>query len=145
MTAARTIPPDQAARDAIAQELGVSMLVEASAGTGKTTSMVGRMIELIRSGMAIEHITAITFTKKAAAELQGRFYKALQDRARDESAPANQRERFTRAVGQIDRCAIGTIHSFCGRLLRERPVEAGVGMNFTELDDDADLQLRHQG
>ena len=49
-----------------------------------------------------------------------------------------------RGLSQIEQCFIGTIHSFCARLLRERPVEAGVDLAFEELDQDADLRLRNE-
>ena len=59
--------PDQAARDAIAEDLGATILVEAAAGTGKTESLVRRMVALVRTGAApVERISAVTFTIKAA-------------------------------------------------------------------------------
>ncbi|MBT7171042.1 MAG: UvrD-helicase domain-containing protein [Phycisphaerales bacterium] len=142
MTESKHILADQAQRDTIQHRLDVVMLVEASAGTGKTYSMVQRMMELIRAGVPADSLAAITFTKKAAAELQGRFFKALQNTAADSNIPPVEQERFAQAASMIDRCFLGTIHSFCGRMLRERPLEAGVGMNFTELDDEADRALQ---
>ena len=136
-------PPDQPQRDLITGELGRSMLVEAAAGTGKTTSMVDRMIALIEQGKCgVGELAAVTFTRKAAAELRGRFQIALEKRART-AAGAAQR-RVADAVGRVEQCFVGTIHSFCGRLLRERPVEAGVDVAFSELEDDADARLRQQ-
>src|SRR6516164_9642800 len=67
-------PPDQEMRSRILTDLDTTMLVEAAAGTGKTTSMVGRMIALLREGKCrIETLAAVTFTRKAAAELRDRF------------------------------------------------------------------------
>jgi ATP-dependent helicase/nuclease subunit A len=118
------------------------MLVEAAAGTGKTTSLVGRMVALLREGKcAMESLAAVTFTRKAAAELRLRFQVELERAARDAGAGA---DRLATAVGQLERCFIGTIHSFCARLLRERPVEAGVDLAFEELDPDVDDLLRRQ-
>ena len=73
------VPPDEIQRDAIISQLDTTMLVEASAGAGKTRSMVDRMIALVREGKCgVETLAAITFTRKAAAELRGRFQIALE-------------------------------------------------------------------
>ena len=57
------VPPDQAERDAIRNKLDVTMLVEAAAGTGKTTNLVKRMVNLVVTGRAQPStIAAITFT-----------------------------------------------------------------------------------
>ena len=119
------------------------MLVEAAAGTGKTTSLVARMINLIREGRCeVDKLAAVTFTRKAAAELRGRFQLGLEKAARD--ADGVEKQRLAEAVAHVERCFIGTIHSFCGRLLRERPVEAGVDPEFLELDDEKDGELRRR-
>ena len=103
------------------------MLVEAAAGTGKTTSMVGRMVALLRAGKCrIDTLAAVTFTRKSTAELRARFQIELERAAAAESGAAG--ERLAEALAHVERCFIGTIHSFCGRLLRERPIEAGVDL-----------------
>ena len=68
---------DQAARDRIAADLDTNMLVEAGAGSGKTTSLVGRMHALVMRGEPVERIAAVTFTRKAANELRERFQLRL--------------------------------------------------------------------
>jgi ATP-dependent helicase/nuclease subunit A len=119
------------------------MLVEAAAGTGKTTCLISRMVGLLREGKCrVESLAAVTFTRKAAAELRTRFQLALERAARESTGV--RAERLTEALDHVERCFIGTIHSFCARLLRERPVEAGVNPDFAELDDVLDGQLRQQ-
>ncbi len=137
-------PPDRGQRDLIARELDRCILVEAAAGTGKTASMVDRMLALLRTGRcgSIGAMAAVTFTRKAAAELRGRFQVAL-ERAVGESG-GEEKERLERALTHAEQCFIGTIHSFCARLLRERPVEAGVDLSFEELDEEADRRLRSE-
>ena len=135
--------PDQAARDLIVHELDKSFLVEAAAGTGKTTCLVERMVSLIREGKCpVETMAAVTFTKKAAAELRGRFQVRLEQATA--SASGEQKKRLDAAIEHVERAFLGTIHSFCGRLLRERPVEAGVDANFRELDETEDAEQRAQ-
>jgi ATP-dependent helicase/nuclease subunit A len=136
-------PGDQAQRAVIERELNRTVLVEAAAGTGKTTSMVRRMVNLLAQGACrIETLAAVTFTRKAAAELRARFQVELEAEA--ERAERATQRRLTDARDGIEKCFIGTIHSFCARMLRERPVEAGVDVSFTEIEDAADRQLRAQ-
>ncbi|MGB9617901.1 MAG: UvrD-helicase domain-containing protein, partial [Desulfomonilaceae bacterium] len=134
-------PPDQIHRDAILEDLGSTILVEAAAGTGKTTSIVGRMTRLLAEGVAeVERMAAVTFTRKAAAELADRFHRTLQAEA--SRSVAQEKNRLERAILSLDRCFIGTIHSFCGRLLRERPLEAGLPLDFEEIDEQEDQRIR---
>src|SRR5437868_12223909 len=70
---------DQEAREAIRNRLDVTMLVEAAAGTGKTTSLVARMVNLVATGRArASTIAAITFTVKAAAHLREQFQEEVE-------------------------------------------------------------------
>lgn len=138
-----TALPDQMARTSILQDLDKTMLVEAAAGTGKTTCMVGRMVGLLAAGKCRIHtLAAVTFTRKAAAELRGRF--ALELKRCAASAQGEEMNRLNDALQHVEQCFIGTIHSFCGRLLRERPVEAGVDLEFQEMEEEVDVNLRHQ-
>ncbi|MCP4589971.1 MAG: UvrD-helicase domain-containing protein, partial [bacterium] len=138
----KSLPPDQDQRDLILSELGSNMLVEAAAGTGKTTSMVARMVALLRTGKCadIRTLSAVTFTRKAAAELRGRFQIALERAVR--ASKGKERKRLEQALERVEQCYVSTIHSFCGRLLRERPIEAGVDIGFTEIEPDEDVRLR---
>ncbi len=141
------ILPDAAARAAILGDTDVNLVVEAAAGTGKTTCLVGRLMTLFRRGaLAGEgRLAAVTFTHKAAAELRERLEREL-DRAlaRRGDTPPDEAANLEAARAALPECHIGTIHSFCARLLRERPVEAGVGPGFVELDEAGDEPLRRQ-
>ncbi len=135
--------PDQAARESILRQLDTTLLVEAAAGTGKTTCMVGRMVRLLAEGKCkTGTLAAVTFTRKAAAELRGRF--ALELKRAAETAMGNEKICLSEALSRVEQCFIGTVHSFCGRLLRERPVEAGIDLEFQELEEEADASLREQ-
>jgi ATP-dependent helicase/nuclease subunit A len=147
-TGAGSPPPDYKQsfdykqRELITRELDRCILVEAAAGTGKTTSMVERMLALLRTGKCgnIHSMAAVTFTRKAAAELRSRFQVALEKAVRQ--AGGEEKERLEEALTHVEQCFIGTIHSFCARLLRERPVEAEVDLAFEEIDEEADRRLR---
>lgn len=136
---------DQASRTCIKSELNRNLLIEAGAGSGKTQMMAERMAAGVASGSyVVEHMAAVTFTRKAAAELRGRFQLALESELKTAAEDTKRVERVRDALSNIERFFAGTIHSFCAHLLRERPVEAGVSPGFTELDEVDDKRLRRQ-
>jgi ATP-dependent helicase/nuclease subunit A len=139
------IPIDQETRERIRVEIDRNMCVEAGAGTGKTTIMVDRIVEIVRTGYAtIDSMVIITFTEKAAAELATRVREAFERALRD-SDDDLERERFDQALKNIYRARIETIHAFASSLLRERPVEARLDPNFEVLDTlRADLSFEEQ-
>lgn len=130
-----TIPSDQPARDAIVERLDENMVVEAGAGTGKTTSLVERVVALVTTGRAsMGGIAAITFTEAAAAELRSRIGEKLERVDSDFYRDLTEVERSWRAVDDLDQAAIQTLHSFAASLLRERPLEAGLPPGFNVRD-----------
>ena len=125
---------DQDARDAIAGALDETLVVEAAAGTGKTTELVTRIVRILATGRAeVEAIVAVTFTEKAAGELKLRLRAAL-DEARTRTGGA-EREALDRALQSLEAAHVSTIHGFCAELLRERPVEARVDPLFSVLTE----------
>ena len=131
-----TTPSGQPARDAIVERLDENMVVEAGAGTGKTRSLVERVVALVTTGRAsMGGIAAITFTEAAAAELRSRIGETLERVGGDPSRHQPERERYNRAVEDLDQAAIQTLHSFAGSLLRERPLEAGLPPGFSTRDE----------
>ena len=137
-------PADQPVRHRIEHELDRTFLVEAGAGSGKTHCLARRIARGIASGhYQIEHVAAVTFTRKAAAELRGRLQLALETLVR-ETPSAEERARIEKALRSIERFFAGTIHSFCGHLLRERPVEVSIAPGFVEIDDVEDQHRRKQ-
>ena len=109
-----------------------NVALEASAGTGKTRVLVDRYVNLLRLGVDPGNILAITFTRKAAAEMRGRILATLRTAAeRGEILPARWRELRDR-TGDIN---ISTIDAFCLSLLREFPLEADLDPGFSMADD----------
>lgn len=140
MSETRPPPPDQGARDVIAGALDENLLVEAGAGSGKTTALVGRILRVVRSGRArMSQIAAVTFTRKAAGELRERLQEEIERSLRagtdgtSARVPGDEAERLSAALIELDLAFVGTIHAFCARLLRERPLAAGVDPDFGEL------------
>jgi len=125
---------DSVAREAIHTRLEENFLVEAGAGSGKTTCLVDRMTVLLAAGVCRpERLAAVTFTRKAAGELKEKFQVRLEDMFRQEE-DSLVKERLGEALEKIEQVFVGTIHSFCTRLLRERPVEAGITPDFAEME-----------
>ncbi|HVD93831.1 MAG TPA: UvrD-helicase domain-containing protein [Vicinamibacterales bacterium] len=125
---------DSNARHAIATALDDTFVVEAAAGTGKTTELVNRIVRILASGRAaVQGIVAVTFTEKAAGELKLRLREAL-DVARTNAAP-DERDALNRALQSLEEAHVSTIHGFCAELLRERPVEARVDPLFSVLTE----------
>ncbi|HKF43823.1 MAG TPA: UvrD-helicase domain-containing protein [Thermoanaerobaculia bacterium] len=134
--------PDEAARRAIRDDLSTTILVEAAAGTGKTDSLVRRMVALVSTGATtLDRLSAVTFTIRAAAQLKQRFQNALEKALAAEKA-ADAKQRLSEALRRLDSCFVGTIHAFGARLLRERPVESGLEPGFRELDEAEDGAAR---
>ena len=129
-----TQPIDQAIREAAMRDLDTSFFIEAGAGTGKTTVLVGRVIEIITSGRAeISQVVVLTFTEKAAAELRGRIRKELHDAL----AVGDSMGHIVRALNGLDAAHIETIHAFASSVLREHPIQSGIDPNFVQLDEVA--------
>jgi ATP-dependent helicase/nuclease subunit A len=119
--------PDQ--RAAIEAREGSSLLA-ANAGSGKTAVMVERFVEaVLDDGVAVGAVLALTFTEKAAGELR--------ERVRRRFVALGEAER----ARETDAAWIGTIHGFCARVLRARPLAAGLDPRFTVLDEAAARRL----
>ena len=128
-------PADFEARAAIRDALDDTLVVEAAAGTGKTTELVKRILRVLETGRArMEEIVAVTFTEKAAGELKLRLREALET-ARTDAKEPDVRARLDAAIETLEEAHVSTIHGFCAELLRERPVEARVDPLFAVLTE----------
>ena len=131
--------------------------VTANAGSGKTKTLIDRVARLLLAGAPPSAILCVTYTKAAAAEMQGRLFGLLGDWAvtpddklaadlerllgpRAEGQDLTEARRlFARALETPGGLKIQTIHAFCEQLLRRFPMEAGVSPRFTVMDDAAAL------
>jgi ATP-dependent helicase/nuclease subunit A len=126
---------DDGARQRIRKSLDESLIVEAAAGTGKTSELIQRIVAILRSGRTRVHrIVAVTFTRKAAGELKLRLRVEL-DTARGSAKDTNEVRNLEDALARLEEARIGTIHSFCAEILRQRPVEAQLAPGFEEIDE----------
>jgi ATP-dependent exoDNAse (exonuclease V) beta subunit len=134
---------DAAERQLILTALDQTLVVEAAAGTGKTSEIVNRIVEVLAAGHATaKSLVAVTFTSKAAGELKLRLRTALEKRRNDER-DSTRRGNLEGALARLEEASVSTIHAFCAELLAERPVEAGVDTDFRLMDDArAELAFR---
>jgi ATP-dependent helicase/nuclease subunit A len=138
------VAPDAGRRARIARDLDSTLFVEAGAGSGKTTELVGRVLALVETGSTeLGAIAAITFTEKAAAELRDRVRAEL-ERALACDLKPDAADRYRLALAQLDGAAIGTLHSFAQRILSEHPIEAGLPPRV-EVVDEVSSEVEFEG
>ena len=153
-----TPPTDDAtAIRSIVRDLDANLMVEAGAGTGKTYALVSRVVALVKAGVRMENIVAITFTEAAAMELAERIRSRMEQpldpnyRATDSDPLAldgdrrvvwtdEELERLRDGIGELDQALIQTIHGFAGQLLRQHPMDAGLPPGWSQWDDLAAKQ-----
>jgi len=131
------LPADADVRKRLREDFETTFFVEAGAGTGKTTTLVDRIVALVAAGkLTTAELVAITFTEAAAAELRARVREGLEKWGTAETAAA---------AASLEEASIDTIHSFAGALLRTYPLEAGLPPNFDTLDQiEQDLEFRER-
>ena len=124
-------PSDRAARD-FATDPRHNVVLEASAGTGKTSVLVERYLNLLRADVEPVNVLAMTFTRQAAADMRGRIIAQLRaDAAQSSSA----RTRWNALRDRLGEISISTVDAFCLALLREFPLEADLDPGFSLADE----------
>ena len=121
--------PDAAIRQEITGRLDRTLFVEAGAGSGKTQSLVDRVVATVLSAaqaVPLRHVAAVTFTEKAGAELRDRLRVAFESELGAAEPRSERAVRADEALQDLDAAAIGTLHSFAERILGEHPIEAGL-------------------
>lgn len=141
-----TVTNDQATLDSIVYHLDANFIVEAGAGTGKTYALVSRVVALVKNGVRMQNIAAITFTEAAAAELSERI-RSRMEQLLNEGHPDNDndllaqglnnegRRLIRQAIAELDQATVQTIHSFASQLLRDRPLDAQLPPGWANLDE----------
>lgn len=119
-------------------------IVSASAGSGKTTVMIEKILRLITSGeggkgVDVGEILAVTFTKKAAAQMKEKLRKELIKAINSPDTPPSGRARLKEQLSKVPGADISTIHSFCSKLIKSHFFAAGTDSDFAVIaEDDAD-------
>jgi len=115
--------------------LDKNISVTAGAGSGKTRILVDRFLKIATDQPHLtRHIVAITFTEKAAGEMQERIAEDVNQRLQKTNLSPPERKTLQSIRDQLSSAHISTIHGFCMRILREFPIEAGITPDFAILD-----------
>ncbi|HEY5042295.1 MAG TPA: UvrD-helicase domain-containing protein [Verrucomicrobiae bacterium] len=118
-----------------------NVLVMAGAGTGKTKTLVARCLDcLARERASLDELLIVTFTEAAAAEMRRRLRKSLEEKISAHPDDAHWQEQLAR----FDLAHIGTLHSFCLRLVREHFYELGLDPQLAVLDEGKARQLANE-
>lgn len=122
--------------------LSQNTVVRASAGTGKTYKLVTTWIDLIDRGADPLRIVAVTFTEKAAADMRSRIREAIGEHMK--ALAVAEHGKWTRVLTLLPAAPISTIHGFCGKVLRENGLHAGLDPSFSILDEQRSLDLARE-
>lgn len=138
--AEKKFDPDQKRAVAVRR----NAVVAAGAGSGKTTVLAARFLELVKEGARVPEILTLTFTRKAAAEMYARIHRLL--------SAESENPRIREELGQFDQASISTLDSFCARLAKNDAMRFGLPLSFS-VDQEAlkraadelalDFLLRH--
>lgn len=114
-------------------DINKNISLSAGAGSGKTRVLTSRYLNLLQNGIDINEIIAITFTEKAALEMKERIREGILERIADEND--EDREFWQRALDNLNKANISTIHSFCGNIVRENAAYLGIDFNFNLINE----------
>ena len=127
-----TIEDDK--RKDIVDNCNSNCMIEAGAGAGKTTIIVDRIINQLKSGsIKASQLVVITFTKAAAGELRDRLSKKLENALKD--ASEEEQKNLNDAIENQSLIQVSTIHSFCFRLLKERALDINLPLDVAMLEE----------
>lgn len=121
-------------------DAGDNILVSASAGSGKTTVLVERVIEKIIDGTNVDQLLIVTFTEAAAREMKERIQKALQENAANTRDPET-RQRFLQQLTLLPTANISTLHAFCLTVIRRFYYLIDMDPVFRLLTDETETLL----
>ena len=121
----------------------VSVVLSSGAGCGKTHVLTERYLSHLREGAEVGQIVAITFTDRAARQMRARIRKAVVANLRG-AAGDEEAEGWARHLRALENAPISTIHAFCGTLLRQYAVEAGLDPRFDVLEEVLAVNLRSE-
>ncbi|MGB6179251.1 helicase-exonuclease AddAB subunit AddA [Carnobacterium sp.] len=121
-------------------ESGHNILVSASAGSGKTTVLVQRVIEKIKAGVNVDELLIVTYTEAAAKEMKERIKKAIQQAVTSEGN-TEQKQHLVRQMSLLSQASISTLHAFCLQVIRRYYYLIDLDPVFRLLTDETEIIL----
>lgn len=121
------------------------VLVSASAGSGKTTTMIEKLKDLILNNLVpVENLLVVTFTEAAASEMKQKLYNELSKEISNQNFDEEKLTYFYEQLFQIANADIGTLHSVCKKIVSKYFYEVNVEPNFGILSNEEYLNLFNQ-
>ncbi|WP_414840274.1 helicase-exonuclease AddAB subunit AddA [Carnobacterium sp. TMP28] len=121
-------------------ESGHNILVSASAGSGKTTVLVQRVIEKIKAGINVDELLIVTYTEAAAREMKERIKTAIQQAITGEGHP-EQKQHLIKQMTLLPQASISTLHAFCLQVIRRYYYLIDLDPVFRLLTDETEIVL----
>lgn len=120
---------------------GTNLLISASAGSGKTTVLVERVIQKIKAGVSVDELLIVTYTEAAAKEMKQRIQSAVQVAINDDALSVEARQHFVRQLSLLPTAAISTLHAFCLTVIRKYYYLIDIDPVFRLLTDETESLL----
>ncbi|MDE6029101.1 MAG: UvrD-helicase domain-containing protein [Clostridiales bacterium] len=117
-----------------------NIIVSAGAGSGKTTVMIARIIEKLKAGARLDDMLIVTFTRASAADMRIKLTEKLLELKNDKSGGEDFRDTANAALEKLPTCNIGTLHSYCQKLVRMYFYAAGLEPS-AELCDEGEASV----
>ncbi len=121
-------------------DYGDNVLVSASAGSGKTTVLVQRVIEKIKSGVNVDELLIVTYTEAAAKEMKQRIQVAIQKAVTDEP-DEKERQHLTKQLSLLPTASISTLHAFCLKVIQQYYYLIHIDPVFRMMTDETEMLL----
>lgn len=117
-----------------------SVIVSASAGSGKTTLMIERILRLVKRGTPIENMLVVTFANAQAEDMKAKLEERLSEELAG-GAPEEERARLRRSLYALSGADISTLHAFCANVVRSYFYLIDADANF-RIASETDTRLR---
>ena len=111
-----------------------NILVSASAGSGKTFTMIQKLVELVLNNTDLKKLLVVTYTNASASEMKQRLYSKLVE-CLAEQTDENKKDYIAEQIDSIDGCDIGTLHSVCKKILQNYFYVAEIDPAFELITD----------
>ena len=129
------------AQQAAVEHSGHDILVSASAGSGKTTVLVARIISEVLAGVDLSRLLVVTFTDAAAEEMRDRIRQALEQQLSRQNLASKQRQLLRQQLNRLDAAQISTLHAFCLQIIRKFYYLIKIDPSFRLMTEPTELEL----